>query len=216
MGEQLAYVRVSSKDQNEQRQLEKIKKLGVSKERIYIDKKSGKDFERPKYQDMRKYIRKGDLLYIDALDRLGRDYDGVIAEWKYITRTIQADIVALDNEMFDSRKFKEMGDIGKLLEDQMLATFAYVAQNERKKILERQADGIRLAQERGVEFGRPKVNLDTLNENQKLILKDNYSRWINKEITAVYFMKLLELKKNSFYKVVKLYEDYLNEYKIEN
>ena len=92
--------------------------LGIEERHIYIDKQSGKDFNRPKYQSMKDAIREGDLIYMDALDRLGRNYDGIISEWKFITRELNADIIILENEfLFDSRKFKAMGDMGKLMED---------------------------------------------------------------------------------------------------
>lgn len=105
-------------------------------------------------------IREGDLVYLDALDRLGRNYDGIISEWKYIIREINSDIVCLDNEtLFDSRKFKTMGDLGKLLEDQFLSMLAYVAEQERKKNRQRQAEGIEVAKADGVKFGRPKVKI---------------------------------------------------------
>lgn len=114
----LGYVRVSAKDQNTERQIIKMRELGIEERYIFVDKQRGKDFDRPKYQAMRLVIREGDLIYIDALDRLGCDYDGIIREWKYITREVNADIVVLENEtLFDSRKFKTMGDLGKLLED---------------------------------------------------------------------------------------------------
>ena len=116
------------------RQLIKFRELGIEERFIFVDKQSGKDFERPRYQAMRLMIRESDLVYLDALDRLGRDYDGIIAEWKYITRELNADIVCLDNEtLFDSRKFKMMGDLGKLLEDQFLSMLAYVAEQEKEK-----------------------------------------------------------------------------------
>jgi DNA invertase Pin-like site-specific DNA recombinase len=102
-----------------------MRTLGIAEERIYIDRKSGKDFNRLRYQVLRARLEAGDILYLDSLDRLGRDYDGIIHEWKHITRIITADIVVLDNEeLFDSRKFRTMGDIGKLLEDQLLSTLA--------------------------------------------------------------------------------------------
>lgn len=127
-----------------------------------MDKQSGKDFDRLQYQARRLLIREGDLVYMDALDRLGRDYDGIIAEWKYITREINADIVCLDNEaLFDSRKFKNMGDLGKFLEDQFLSMLAYLAEQERKKSRQRQAEGIELARADGVKFGRPRSIIDS-------------------------------------------------------
>lgn len=130
----LGYGRVSAKDQNPERQLVKFRELGIDDRYIFVDKLSGKDFNRPRYQAMRFMIRGGDLVYLDALDRLGRDYDGIISEWKYITRELNADIVCLDNEtLFDSRKFRTMGDFGKVMEDQFLSLLAYVAEQERKK-----------------------------------------------------------------------------------
>jgi len=151
------YVRVSSLDQNSERQLKKMRELGIPKDSIFEDKKSGKDFDRPQYQAMRKLIQDGDLIYIDALDRLGRDYDGIISEWKYITRELNADIIVLENEtLFDSRKFKAMGDMGKLMEDQFLSLLSYVADQERKKIKQRQAEGVALAKKAGKYKGRVK------------------------------------------------------------
>ncbi|WP_246098433.1 recombinase family protein [Saccharibacillus brassicae] len=106
----------------------KFVQLEIPERFIFEDKVSGKDFERPRYQAMLNMLREGDLLYMDSLDRLGRDYDGITREWKYITQEIKADIVCLDNqELFDSRKFRSMGKIGKLLEDQMLSMLAYFA-----------------------------------------------------------------------------------------
>jgi DNA invertase Pin-like site-specific DNA recombinase len=120
-----------------------MKSLGIEDRFLFIDQQYGKNFEREKYQAMKQVIREGDLIYVDALDRLGRDYDGVIKEWKSITRDLNADIVVLENEtLFDSRKFKSMGDMGKLMEDQFLSLLSYVADQERKKIRQRQAEGI--------------------------------------------------------------------------
>lgn len=130
----LAYVRISTKDQNAERQIKKMRELGIEERYTFIDKASGKDFNRPQYQALRLVIREGDLIYIDALDRLGRDYEGIIREWKYITREVNADIVVLENEtLFDSRKFKNMGDLGRLMEDQFLSLLSYVAEQERKR-----------------------------------------------------------------------------------
>ena len=150
-----AYIRVSSVDQNEARQIATMQQQGVADENMYIDKASGKDTDRPQYQALRAAIQAGDLIYLDDLDRLGRSYDDVIDEWKYITRKVGADIVITSNaELFDSRKFKSMGDIGKLLEDQFLSMLAYVAEQERKKNKRRQAEGIAIAKEKGKFKGR--------------------------------------------------------------
>lgn len=203
----LGYARVSSKDQNEERQVKKLMDLGIEDRFLFIDKQSGKDFNRPRYQAMKDMIREGDLIYIDALDRLGRDYDGIITEWKWITRERNADIVVLENEtLFDSRKFKAMGDMGKLMEDQFLALLAYVAEQERKKIKQRQAEGIAIAKENGKHLGRPKVTLDALTKEQRKQFDSLYPKWKNEEITAVQFMSELDLKKTTFYKIIKEHE----------
>ena len=192
---ELGYVRVSAKDQNEGRQLDKMKALGIEERFIFVDKQSGKDFDRPQYQAMRRIIRECDLLYIDALDRLGRDYDGIIKEWKYITRELNADIVALENEsLFDSRKFKAMGDMGKLLEDQFLSLLGYVAEQERKKNKQRQREGIDRALANGEAYGRPKMEVNQFPEV--------YRQWKAGDITAVNAMKTLGISKNTFYRRV--------------
>ncbi|MGD8189064.1 recombinase family protein [Brevibacillus ginsengisoli] len=203
----IGYVRVSSIGQNIERQLHKMNELGIDDRFIFIDKQSGKDFDRPQYNAMKCVIREGDLIYIDALDRLGRDYDGIIREWKHITRDLNADIVVLENEtLFDSRKFKSMGDMGKLMEDQFLSLLSYVADQERQKIRQRQAEGIAIAKKEGKHLGRPQMNLDALSKEQTSILEKLYPAWKNDEITAVEFMGKLYLKKNTFYKIVKEYE----------
>ncbi|MEB1789827.1 recombinase family protein [Acinetobacter baumannii] len=208
----IGYIRVSSKDQNIERQLNKMNDLHIEERFIFIDKESGKNFNRPNYQAMKEIIREGDLVYIDSLDRLGRTYEGVIKEWKHITRELNADIVVLENPtLFDSRKFKSMGDMGKLMEDQFLSLLSYVAEQERNKIRQRQAEGIAAAKQRGQKLGRPTVELKTLTKEQHKILKENYDRWDSKEITGVQFAKMLELKKNSFYNIIKEYENMHND-----
>ncbi|MCT4564030.1 MAG: recombinase family protein [Maledivibacter sp.] len=202
----IGYIRVSSKDQNENRQLEKMKHLEIEDRFIFIDKQSGANFDRPNYIAMKNIIREGDLIYIDALDRLGRNYDGIIKEWKEITRNLGADIIILENKtLFDSRKFRDMGDLGKLMEDQFLSLLSYVADQERKKIRQRQSEGIALAKAQGKHLGRPRIALDTLSKSQINILKNNYAKWKNKEITGVKFMNMLDVKKNTFYKIMNEY-----------
>ncbi|MBK5424258.1 MULTISPECIES: recombinase family protein [Bacillus] len=202
------YLRVSTKDQNEQRQLHKMMERGVEARRIFVDKASGRNFDRPQYQLLRKILSQGDIVYIDALDRMGRNYDEVISEWKYITRELQADIVVLENEtLFDSRKFREMGDMGRLMEDQFLSLLSYVADQERKKIRQRQAEGIAVAKSQGKHLGRPQVNLSTLSKQQIHIIEETHSKWKSGEITAVMFMEMVELKKNTFYKIMKEYDE---------
>jgi len=197
---QLGYVRVSSKDQNEGRQLLKMREIGIEERFIFIDKQSGKNFERPRYQAMKQIVREHDIVYIDALDRLGRDYDGIIREWKYITRELNVDIIILENEtLFDSRKFKAMGDMGKLMEDQFLSLLSYVAAQERKKIRQRQQEGIALAKVEGRAYGRRKIEID-----DKFVVA--YGHWKAGKITAVRAMELSGMKKVTFYARVKEYE----------
>lgn len=203
----VGYIRVSTTEQNIDRQLSKMKQLKIEDRFIFIDKASGKDFNRPQYQAMLNVVREGDILYIDALDRLGRNYDAIMKEWKFITREINADIVVLENEtLFDSRKFKSMGDMGKLMEDQFLSLLSYVADQERQKILKRQAEGIAEAKKQGKHLGRPRLNLSTISKHQREVLENNYQAWKEKKITGVEFAEKLELKKNSFYKIIKEYE----------
>ncbi|MFB5664091.1 recombinase family protein [Alteribacillus sp. HJP-4] len=208
MANNYGYIRVSTKDQNEQRQLHKMMERGVKARRIFVDRASGKNFERPQYQLLRKVLNEGDIVYMDALDRMGRNYDEVIAEWKYITRELKADIIVLENEsLFDSRKFREMGDMGRLLEDQFLSLLSYVADQERKKIHQRQAEGIAVAKSQGKHLGRPQINLSNLSKNQRRIIEENHPKWRNGDITGVMLMEMLELKKNTFYKIMKEYEE---------
>lgn len=174
--ETMGYVRVSSKDQNEARQVEKMQALGIPERYLFIEKQSGKNFDRPIYQGMCRMLRPGDLLYIDSVDRLGRNYEAVKNEWRRLTREIGADVVALDMpDLFDSRKFRAQGDVGKLLEDQMLSLLAWVADQERKKIHQRQREGIELAKRRGVYHGRKPVAVPDL--------AHHYERYQRREVS---------------------------------
>ena len=194
----IGYTRVSAKTQNLARQIEAMKNLGIEDRFLFRDVASGKDFERPGYRAMKNVLREGDCLYIDALDRLGRDYDGIIDEWKDITRNLKCDIVALDNSsLFDSRKFREMGELGKLMEDQFLSLLAYVADAERKKTLRRQKDGIASAKKAGVKFGRPSSISDWG------LFDRTAARWAAGEITAAEACRITGSKKTSWYKYAK-------------
>ncbi|WZL74041.1 recombinase family protein [Clostridiaceae bacterium 35-E11] len=146
-------------------------------------------------------------VYIDALDRLGRNYNLVIDGWKDITRRIGADTIVLENKtLFDSRKFKSMGNHGKLMEDQFLSLLAYVADQEQKKIKQCQAERIAAARAKGKHLGRPRIDLDTLGIEQRKTLEENYMQWKTRQMSGVRFMELLRLKKNVFYKIIKQYE----------
>lgn len=198
------YVRVSTQEQNETRQLDKMKALGISDRDVFIDKASGKDFDRPQYQALKGRLRKGDLVYTDALDRLGRNYDQIISEWKEITSVIGADIIVLENEsLFNSRKFRDMGDVGKVIEDQFLSLFSYIAEQERKKIRTRQAEGIKVAKAQGKHLGRPKAVYTE-------VFKAAYALWKAGKISAVEAMRRADMKKTTFYKLVKRIENEKN------
>ena len=152
------YIRVSTREQNEVRQLNALGGWGILPENLFTDKQSGKDFDRTIYLGMRNILREGDLLYVDSIDRLGRNYDAVKKEWYYLTRELKVDVVALDlADLFDSRKFREQGEVGRLLEDQMLSLLAWVADQERKKIRQRQREGIEIAKVAGKYKGRKPV-----------------------------------------------------------
>ena len=147
------YVRVSSRDQSEDRQLIAMKKLGVPENKIYVDKESGRDFDRPMYREMVRELNKNDLVYIKSIDRLGRNYKEIVEQWQFLTRVVQADIVVIDMPLLDTRRGKDL--LGTFLSDIVLQVLSFVAENERDNIRSRQREGIEAAKERGVKFGRP-------------------------------------------------------------
>lgn len=147
------YARVSSKDQNEARQMIALQKFGC--DRIYLDKQSGKDFDRTAWKAVRRIIRKGDLLAVESIDRLGRNYDEIKDQWRHITKDTGANIVVLDMPLLDTRPGKDL--TGSLIADIVLSLLSYVAQTEREAIRKRQAEGIAAAKARGVKFGRQKI-----------------------------------------------------------
>lgn len=147
------YARVSTKDQNEARQTAAFKKMNVPIKNIYLDKLSGKNFNRPKYQKLRQRLDENSLLYLKSLDRLGRNYREILEEWRYITRVKGADIVVIDMPLLDTRRGKDL--LGSFLSDVVLQVLSFVAENERDSIRQRQAEGVAAARKRGVRFGRP-------------------------------------------------------------
>jgi DNA invertase Pin-like site-specific DNA recombinase len=191
------YIRVSSKDQNEGRQLAAIKNLGVDERDIFLDKQSGKDFNRTQYQLLKRVIRKGDILYIHSLDRFGRNKEEILQEWNDITKNIQADIVVLDMPLLDTTQYKD--SMGTFIADLVLQILSWMAQEERDRIRKRQREGIDNALKNGISFGRPKVQITDE-------FKEVYSRWKAGEITAVKAMEESGLKKTTFYKLVKKHE----------
>ena len=151
MQQQYGYVRVSSKDQNIDRQI--LPLSFIPSENLYIDRQSGKDFNRPKYKKLLRKIQPGDIIYVKSIDRLGRNYDEIIEQWRLITKEKKADIVILDMPLLDTRRGKDL--IGTLISDIVLQLLSYVAQTEREFIHQRQAEGIEAAKIRGIRFGRP-------------------------------------------------------------
>ena len=190
-----AYIRVSTKHQNIDRQYEEIKALDIDDKYIYIDKESGKDFDRTKYQKLIKKLKKDDLLIVKSIDRLGRNYRMILEEWSRITKTIGADIKVLDMPLLDTRIEGE-NLVGKFISDIVLQVLSFVAENERINIKQRQAEGIRIAKEKGVKFGRPK---STLPPNTNDIL----DKYINKELTNLEAAKLIGVSRGTFFRLVK-------------
>ena len=147
------YVRVNTKEQNEDRQLIAMRELRIPERNLYIDKQSGKDFDRPQYQRLVRRLKKDDLLYVKSIDRLGRNYDEILEQWRVLTKEKGADIVVLDMPLLDTRRGKDL--MGTFLSDIVLQVLSFVAENERTNIRQRQAEGIAAAKARGVRFGRP-------------------------------------------------------------
>lgn len=148
------YMRVSSADQNVERQKQELVRWGIVEKHIYTDKVSGKDFNRPSYQSIRKKLKKGDVLVVKSIDRLGRNYEEIQSEWRYIVKEVQADIVIIDMPILDTRTNKDL--IGTLISDIVLQLLSYVAQAEREFNHQRQAEGIALARAKGKHLGRPR------------------------------------------------------------
>lgn len=148
------YARVSSKSQNEDRQIEDLLKQRILITNIYLDKQSGKNFDRPQYKKMLRKLKSGDTVFVKSIDRFGRNYDEVIQQWYYLTKKKKVEIVVLDMPLLDTRRSKDL--LGEFITDIVLQILSYVAQAQREDIRQSQADGIRLAQEKGIKFGRPK------------------------------------------------------------
>src|SRR5690554_436076 len=187
-----AYIRVSSKTQHIDRQLSEIVKLNIPTKHIFIDKESGKDFNRKQYRRLKSKLKKDDLVIIKSIDILGRNYQMIIDEWAYITRTVGADIQVLDMPLLDTRSHPEKL-VGKFISDIVLQILSFVAENERDNIEQRQAEGIRIAKEKGIHMGRPRyVKPDNFD--------DIVSSFKNKQISLNDAISTLELSKSTFYK----------------
>lgn len=195
IGEQYAYIRVSSRDQNEERQLIAMQELCIPKRNIYIDKQSGKDFKRPQYKRLARRMKKDDLLYIKSIDRLGRNYKEILEQWRILTKEKGVDIVVMDMPLLDTRRGKDL--MGTFLSGIVLQVLSFVAENERENIRQRQAEGIAAAKARGVKFGRPALPLpDNFREVHKA--------WREKKIPLRLAAKACNMPEGTFYyKAVK-------------
>lgn len=183
------YVRVSSIDQNESRQMRAMAECQIPSNHIYVDKQSGKDFERPAYRRLVKRLKTGDLLYILSIDRLGRNYDEIQTQWRILTKTKGVDIAVIDMPLLDTRNGKDL--MGCFIADLVLQILSFVAQSERENIRARQAQGIKAAKERGVRFGRP---VKPLPDNFDWY----YSKWYAGEITATEAAKRCDMPLSTF------------------
>lgn len=192
------YIRVSSRDQNEDRQLIALKEVGVPEKNIYLDKKSGKDFNRPQYKKLLRKMKKDDLLYIKSIDRLGRNYEEILQQWRVLTKEKGIDIVVLDMPLLDTRRGKDL--MGTFLSDIVLQVLSFVAENERTNIKQRQAEGIAAAKVKGVRFGRPPRPLP---EN----FHSCYQRWKQGEITGTAAAKECGMPLATFRYRAEIYEN---------
>jgi DNA invertase Pin-like site-specific DNA recombinase len=189
-----AYCRVSTLDQNEGRQIAEMVKLNIPPENIYIDKQSGKNFDRPRYKCMVEQLKEGDLLYILSIDRLGRNYNEIQEQWRKLSKEIKIDIVVLDMPLLDTRTYKDL--LGTFIADLVLQIFSFTAENEYKYIKSRQTAGIAAAKARGVYFGRPKVESP---QDFETIVND----WEEKNITLKEALARSKMSRATFYRRVK-------------
>ena len=191
------YIRVSTRDQNEDRQLIAMRELSIPKQNIFLDKQSGKDFQRPQYKKLVKKLKPDDLLYIKSIDRLGRNYEEIQNQWRILTKDKKIDVIVLDMPLLDTRRGKDL--MGTFLSDIVLQVLSFVAENERTNIRQRQAEGIAAAKARGVRFGRPPRPLP---ENYH----SAYQRWRAGAITGTQAAKECGMPLSTFRYRAEIYE----------
>ena len=193
-----AYARVSTREQNEDRQLIALREVGVEERNIFLDKQSGKDFERPQYKKLLRKLKKDDLLYIKSIDRLGRNNEEILQQWRLLTKEKGVDIVVLDMPLLDTRRGKDL--MGTFLSDIVLQVLSFVAENERTNIKQRQAEGIAAAKAQGIKFGRPPLPLpDNFNEVHKA--------WRSKRITLKQAAEACNMPVGTFYGKARKFEN---------
>ena len=191
------YVRVSSQEQNEDRQMISMEQAGVPRSNIYIDKQSGKDFNRPNYNRLMKKLRSGDTLFIKSIDRLGRNYEEILNQWRIITKEKSVDVVVIDMPLLDTRHEKNL--LGTFISDIVLQLLSYVSETERTNIKQRQAEGIAAAKKRGVKFGRP---IKEMPPNFGELI----TQWEKKELTMQEIMKTYDMSESTFYRRMREYD----------
>ena len=197
MGNIYGYVRVSSRDQNEDRQLITMREMQVPEENIYVDKQSGKDFNRPQYKKLLRKVKSDDIIYIKSIDRLGRNYGEILDQWKLITKDKHVDLYVIDMPILDTRREKNL--LGTFISDLVLTLLSYLAENERVNIHQRQAEGIAAAKARGVRFGRvPNPLPDNFYEV--------YQRWKMKKISVSQAAQECGMAQTTFFDRAKAYE----------
>ena len=192
--EQYGYIRVSTKEQHEDRQMSAIQKMGISLCNIYIDKQSGKDFDRSEYKHLMEKLKKGDTLFVKSIDRLGRNYEEILEQWRFITKIKKVDLVVIDMPLLDTRIGRDL--MGTFIADIVLQILSYVAETERTFIRQRQAEGILAAKARGVCFGRPRI--DPPPE-----FDDVYECWTKRKISARAAAKKLHVSHQTFLRWTK-------------
>lgn len=197
MGEIYGYIRVSSREQNEDRQVLAMREVGVPSENIFMDRQSGKDFKRPQYQALINQVKTGDLLYVLSIDRLGRNYDEIQNQWRFLTKDKQVDLAVLDMPLLDTRRGRDL--MGTFIADLVLQILSFVAQNERENIKKRQAEGIAAARLRGVQFGRKPAPLPETFHHA-------YRRWKAGEISKMSAAKECGMPFSTFRYRVESYE----------
>ena len=196
MGKIYGYARVSTVNQNEDRQLAALLNKGVDEKNIFIDKQSGSDFDRPQYNRLLKKIRCGDLLYISSIDRLGRNYEGIREQWQRLSKELGADICVLDMPLLDTRTGKDL--LGTFISDLVLQILSFVAQSERESIKKRQAEGIAAAKARGVKFGRPEKALPGDFEQMTRL-------WRGKNLPLSGILSACQISESTFYRRIREY-----------
>ena len=204
MGNLYGYIRVSTREQNEDRQILALKELSIPEKNLFIDKQSGKDFERPQYRKMVRKLKKDDLLYIKSIDRLGRNYSEILEQWRILTKEKGIDIVVLDMPLLDTRRGKDL--LGTLLSDIVLQVLSFVTENERTNIRQRQAEGIAAAKANGMKFGRPVIKAP---DN----FPDIVQRWESGTIRAREAAELCGMCESTFYHRLREYRASLSDKK---